>query len=67
MRFYPPIYPEDGMQQPGIFPGGDAADVSKTGAIGAHIVHGTIGAESLPEPEVDVATLERQARAARSA
>src|ERR1039458_3137613 len=67
MRLYPPIYPEDGILQPGVFPGGDPVNLRKTGTCGADIVHSNIGAESAPKLEVDAPALVRQAIAARSA
>ena len=67
MRLYPPIYPEDGLLQPGIFPGGDAASGEKKGVVRADIVRSNIGADSAPDLEADVARLMRQASAARSA
>ena len=67
MRLYPPIYPEDGMLQPGTFPGGDTADGDKSATCRSSLVRSNIGTGSAPEPDADVATLERQAKAARSA
>ena len=66
MRLYRPTYPEDCSQQPGKYPGSDAPYIWKTGNFGADIVHSTIEAEGVPEPEVDVATRARQAGATRS-
>ena len=55
------------MLHPGVFPGGDAVNLRKTGTFGADIVHSSIGADGAPKLEVDVPTLVRQARAARDA
>jgi len=67
MRLYPPIYPEDGMLQPGTFPGGDTASGSETGISSSSLVRSNIGAGSISGSEADVAAQVRQAKTARSA
>ena len=67
MRLYPPIYPEDGMLQPGTFPGGDAAGANEMGPSSAPLVRSNMRARSMPEAEVDVAAQVREAKTARGA
>ncbi len=53
MRFYPPIYPEDSVQQPATFPGGDARDIWKTALFPAFFVRRTMRVEDIPAPRAD--------------
>jgi guanyl-specific ribonuclease Sa len=63
MRLYPPIYPEDGMLQPGTFPGGEATDPRKAATSASTLVRSNIGAGSIPEAEATAQ--EHQTKAAR--
>lgn len=67
MRLYPQMYPGDSILQPGAVPGGEAVKAWNAAPSRTYFVRSNIDAESAPELEVDVATLERQARAARAA
>ena len=67
MRLYPPIYPEDGMLQPGTFPGGDVTGTSETSASSMPLVRSNMRIESIAEVEADVDAQVRQAKAARGA
>ena len=67
MRLYPPIYAEDGILQPGTFPGGDVATPGKTGNFRAEIVRSTNPVASASEPALDVVATGESAHAARYA
>lgn len=67
MRLYPPMYPGDSILQPGTFSGDDASGALRTAAFRTHFVRSNMSAESALELEVDIPTIERQARAARAA
>ena len=67
MRLYPPMYPGDGILQPGTVPGGNIMSAWDAAIARAPFVRSNMRAERVPEPGVDVAALERQARPTRSA
>lgn len=66
MRLYPPMYPGDSILQPGTVPGGGAVSAWNAAVFRTPFVRSNMRAEGAPEPGVDAAALERQARAARS-
>ena len=66
MRLYSPIYAEDGILQPGTFPGGDVTKLGKIGDCRAGIVRSTNPVASASEPARDIAATEKRTRAARN-
>ncbi len=67
MRLYSPMYPGDSILQPGSVPGSDTVSAWNPPDFQTHFVRSNMRTESVPEPGVDVAAIERQAGAARSA
>jgi hypothetical protein len=67
MKLYPPIYPGDNILQPGTFPGSGIAATGEMALSRAAFVRSTIATEKAPEPGMDIAAIEAQARAARAA
>jgi hypothetical protein len=67
MRVYVPMYEGDSIIHAGPVPGGDIASAWETAISKTPFVQSNIGADSVSEPSLDTAALERRARAARSA
>lgn len=67
MRPYPQIYPGDSSLQTGTVLSNNARTSWNSAISETSIVHGIIGAEQAPGLEIDLAAIEAQARAARSA
>lgn len=60
MRFYPPIYPEDSVQHPASFPGGDATDAFKTALFPTFFVRRTMREKDTPAPRADAGAAAQQ-------
>ena len=67
MKLYPPIYPGDSILRPGTVPGESIASAWEALAFRAPIVRSNMRVASVPEPRIDIAAIEQQARAMRSA
>ena len=67
MKLYPPIYPGDSLLQPGSLPGCDADEQGHEARSKASFVRSSIVAGRELETGIDLAAIEEQARAARSA
>lgn len=67
MKLYPTLYPGDSILQPATDASSDTKTAWNRASFGAPFVRSSMTANSAPELRIDLVTMERQARAARSA